>query len=79
LESFSSRRVILEFNESFSLVVKEFNLGQSTIWLVEGSQRFLSGIERESLAEKFLLTIVLVRDSRGGLSSDGVFPGWLLG
>jgi len=71
----------LEFNESFSLVVKEFDLGQSTIWLVEGSQRFLSGIERESLAEELELTVVLIRDSSGlgDLGSNGVLSRCLLG
>jgi hypothetical protein len=71
----------LEFNESFSLVVKEFYLGQSTIWLVESSQRFLSGIERESLGEELELTVVLIRDSSGfgDLGGNGVLSRCLLG
>jgi hypothetical protein len=71
----------LEFNESFSLVLKEFDLGQSTIWLVESSQRFLSGIERESLGEELELTVVLIRDSSGlgDLGGNGVLSRCLLG
>ena len=67
----SGRSVVVVFNEGFSLVEQELDLGQSTIWLEHTSKGLLSGIEREALSEELHLSIMLIRDSWCLLSSHG--------
>lgn len=56
----SGGSVVVVFNEGFSLVVQELDLGQSSIWLKHTSEGFLSGIKRESLSEELHLSIMLI-------------------
>ena len=71
LLGFSGGIVVVVFNEGFSLVEQELNLGQSSIWLEHTSKGLLSGIEREALSEELHLSIMLIRDSWCILSSHG--------